>query len=233
MSLSVPSHITERLDRGEEVSELEFGSIVEQSLPAAWALFEKIRTELNEGLPEMRVSKSLVNLKDFERGQVLRAMASDAIRRFVYGWFSVCFSMPNENHLEGVRSFEDQPTRDLSPAAAQANHEAVCEAYKDLIRRFPLGAEVIARVGRNASSPENEFYDYAPAHMDPNQRLQLLTVMAVEPYRKACEHFWGVKLAFQNCHRAGGGKDPSKEVFRVFVSLTAQLMNQQPGMVDC
>jgi hypothetical protein len=65
---------------------------------------------------------------------------------------------------------------------------------------------------------------------DEESRGQLLRVMASDAMRAAIERRYGVRLAFQNCHRAA--------VFRPaalaeFTSPASQLQNQKPELVNC
>ncbi|WP_242424743.1 SCO5389 family protein, partial [Frankia sp. EI5c] len=70
---------------------------------------------------------------------------------------------------------------------------------------------------------------------DEEARGQLLRALASTSIRSALERHFGVKLAFQNCHRVAvfppealGG-----EQYRAFVSARAQVLNQQPEFVNC
>ncbi len=67
------------------------------------------------------------------------------------------------------------------------------------------------------------------------ERGQLLRALASDAIRGALERHFGVKLAFQNCHRAavfpaGGEKT---ETYQRFTSVRAQLLNQSPELRDC
>jgi len=62
----------------------------------------------------------------------------------------------------------------------------------------------------------------------------LLRAMASDAIRGALEAHFGVRLAFQNCHRVAVFRpDRSEESYRGFVSARAQILNQQPEVVDC
>jgi CO dehydrogenase nickel-insertion accessory protein CooC1 len=63
---------------------------------------------------------------------------------------------------------------------------------------------------------------------------QRLPVLAIDAIRGALEARFGVRLAFQNCHRvAVFRRDRSDDAYRGFVSARAQILNQQPELVDC
>jgi hypothetical protein len=57
--------------------------------------------------------------------------------------------------------------------------------------------------------------------------------MASDAMRAAIERRYGVRLAFQNCHRAAVFRPAAVAALAEFTSPAAQLRNQQPGLVDC
>ena len=70
---------------------------------------------------------------------------------------------------------------------------------------------------------------------DEQARGQVLRAMASDSIRAALERHFGVRLAFQNCHRvAVFPTDASAdEQHARFTSVRAQLLNQSPEMVNC
>src|SRR2546423_10006609 len=80
-----------------------------------------------------------------------------------------------------------------------------------------------------------EFADDATPPPSEAERGQLLRALASDAIRGALERHFGVRLAFQNCHRVaafrigavGGG------TYRSFVSPRAQLLNQAPELRNC
>jgi hypothetical protein len=71
------------------------------------------------------------------------------------------------------------------------------------------------------------------------ERGQLLRALASDSIRGVLERHFGVRLAFQNCHRvavfpADDGRPglESGDYLR-FVSVRAQLLNQSPELRDC
>lgn len=66
-------------------------------------------------------------------------------------------------------------------------------------------------------------------------RGELLRAMASDSIRGALQRHFGVRLAFQNCHRvavfpADGSADGA---LARFTSVRAQLLNQSPELVNC
>ena len=72
-----------------------------------------------------------------------------------------------------------------------------------------------------------------PPHMNEETRGELLRMMASTSIRTAIEDFYGVRLAFQNCHKVGVFLKSEEREFRGFASPVAQVLNQRPELVDC
>src|SRR4051794_20276927 len=93
MSLDVPAPLLERAERGE-VDDADFVEVVRQSLPYAWEVVSRVAGELRSGTEEY--ADNLVAPPDeVARGQLLRAMASDAIRGGLERHFGVKIAFQN------------------------------------------------------------------------------------------------------------------------------------------
>jgi len=69
---------------------------------------------------------------------------------------------------------------------------------------------------------------------DEAARGQLLRALASDAMRGALERHFGVRLAFQNCHRVAVFAPWAGEAaWSEFVSPRAQILNQSPELVDC
>ncbi|MGY2061942.1 SCO5389 family protein [Nocardia gipuzkoensis] len=100
---------------------------------------------------------------------------------------------------------------------------------------LPYAYEVVSRVAADLQSGTAEFADNQLAPPDETARGQLLRAMASDAIRGGLERHFGVKIAFQNCHRvaafplsAVGGDTYSR-----FISTRAQLLNQSPELRNC
>ena len=51
--------------------------------------------------------------------------------------------------------------------------------------------------------------------------------------RAAIERRYGVRLAFQNCHRAAAFRPSATAALAAFTSARAQLLNQSPEFINC
>jgi len=78
-----------------------------------------------------------------------------------------------------------------------------------------------------------EFADNQVAPPDEAARGQLLRLMASDAMRAAIERHYGVRLAFQNCHRAAVFRPAAMAALAEFTSARSQLLNQSPELVDC
>jgi hypothetical protein len=68
---------------------------------------------------------------------------------------------------------------------------------------------------------------------DEAARGQLLRMMASDAMRAAAERHFGVRLAFQNCHRAAVFRPEAGQALAEFTTARAQLLNQSPELTNC
>jgi hypothetical protein len=68
---------------------------------------------------------------------------------------------------------------------------------------------------------------------DEESRAQLLRLVGSDAMRGAIERHFGVKLAFQNCHRLALFHPGATTEHADFVSTRSQILNQSPELVNC
>jgi hypothetical protein len=68
---------------------------------------------------------------------------------------------------------------------------------------------------------------------DEAGRGQLLRMMASDAMRAAAERHFGVRLAFQNCHRVAVFRPGSTQALTDFTAARSQLLNQSPELTNC
>jgi hypothetical protein len=68
---------------------------------------------------------------------------------------------------------------------------------------------------------------------DEAARGQLLRLMASDAMRGAIERHFGVRLAFQNCHRAAVFRPEAAQARAEFATARAQILNQSPELINC
>ncbi|MGI5240698.1 SCO5389 family protein [Dactylosporangium sp. CA-139066] len=93
MSLSVPTALLERAEAGP-VDDAEFVACVRESLPYAWQIISGVAADLHAGGGEF-AEHSVPPPSEAERGQLLRALASDAIRGGLERHFGVTLAFQN------------------------------------------------------------------------------------------------------------------------------------------
>lgn len=100
---------------------------------------------------------------------------------------------------------------------------------------LPYAWEVVSRVADELRTGDAEFADNLLPPPDETARGQLLRAMASDAIRGGLERHFGVKLAFQNCHRVAAFRPTaaSGDTYRTFVSTRAQLLNQSPELRNC
>jgi len=101
MSLDVPTALLERAERGP-VNDAEFVDCVRQSLPYAWTVISTVAAELNSGRADF-ADHEIPPPSESERGQLLRALASDAIRGGLERHFGMTLAFQNCHRVAGFR----------------------------------------------------------------------------------------------------------------------------------
>jgi hypothetical protein len=99
---------------------------------------------------------------------------------------------------------------------------------------LPYAWSVISGLAERLPSSSQDFADNLVPPPDEAARGQLLRALASDAMRGALERHFGVRLAFQNCHRvAVFGPGAPGGAYSEFVSPRAQILNQSPQLVDC
>jgi hypothetical protein len=98
---------------------------------------------------------------------------------------------------------------------------------------LPYAWSVISGLVTELEAGRAQFADNQVAPPDAAARGQLLRLMASDAMRAAVERHYGVRLAFQNCHRAAVFRPEAAAALADFTSSRAQLLNQSPELVDC
>jgi hypothetical protein len=114
------------------------------------------------------------------------------------------------------------------------NGEVDDAAFLDCVAAsLPYAWDLIAGLITDLEAGDGEFADNQVPPPDEAARGQLLRLMASDAMRAAVERHYGVRLAFQNCHRAAVFRPSATAALAAFTSPRAQLLNQSPELVDC
>jgi len=114
--------------------------------------------------------------------------------------------------------------------AGEVDDESFLACVRDSL---PYAWETICRLVEERKRTGAPFADNQVPPPDETARGQLLRCMASDAMRGAIERHFGVRLAFQNCHRVAVFDPAATAAYAEFTSPRAQLLNQSPELVDC
>lgn len=126
-------------------------------------------------------------------------------------------------------------------AAAEVG-EVSDEQFADCIRTsLPYAWQMVSQLSTRLLVEGGPFADNSNSNPPANdaERGQLLRALASDAIRGCLERYFGVRLAFQNCHRvavfpaAEGQPGMESGAYRRFISVREQLLNQSPELRDC
>ncbi|HEU5332385.1 MAG TPA: SCO5389 family protein [Actinocrinis sp.] len=131
---------------------------------------------------------------------------------------------------------------DVSPellAAAECG-EVSDEQFAECVRTsLPYAWQTVSELSTRLLVEGGPFADNTTPPVTEAESGQLLRALASDAVRSCLERYFGVKLAFQNCHRvaafpaAEGQPGMESGAYRRFVSTREQLLNQSPELRDC
>ena len=127
----------------------------------------------------------------------------------------------------------DVPTNLLEKAETG---EVTDAEFVDCVRRsLPYAWQVVSQVAADLTADGGEFADHAVPPPSEAERGQLLRALASDAIRGGLERHFGVKLAFQNCHRVAAFRLAAvgSDRYQAFISPRGQLLNQSPELRDC
>ncbi|GAB2713612.1 SCO5389 family protein [Streptomyces bullii] len=110
------------------------------------------------------------------------------------------------------------------------------EDFVDTVRTsLPYAYDLIATLAAELKESPAEFADNQTPPPSEKERGQLLRALASDAIRGSLERHFGVKLAFQNCHRVAAFRPEAGEgqTYGRFTSVRAQVLNQSPEFRDC
>lgn len=127
---------------------------------------------------------------------------------------------------------------DVSPALLeQAEQGEVDEQeFVDCVRTsLPYAWELISSLVAQLKVDGGNFADNQVPPPSEKERGELLRALASDAIRGALQRHFGVRLAFQNCHRvAVFPLEPALgESYDRFTSIRSQVLNQSPELRDC
>jgi len=117
----------------------------------------------------------------------------------------------------------------------QAEHGDVADAafVACIESSLPYAWQVISDLTERLRATGSPVADNQLPPPDEAARGQLLRMMASDAMRGAIERHFGVRLAFQNCHRAAVFRPGAEQALAEFTSPRAQILNQSPELTNC
>ena len=107
-------------------------------------------------------------------------------------------------------------------------------AFVECIRTsLPYAWDMISGLVARLQVDGGDFADNLTPPPDEQARGQLLRVLASDAMRGALERYFGMRLAFQNCHRVAVFPTGDSDAYRTFVTAREQILNQSPELRDC
>ncbi|GAA0717191.1 hypothetical protein Drose_19000 [Dactylosporangium roseum] len=100
---------------------------------------------------------------------------------------------------------------------------------------LPYAWQIVSGVAADLHAGGGEFADHTVPPPSEAERGQLLRALASDAIRGGLERHFGVRLAFQNCHRVAAFPPAAVggERYHAFVSPRGQVLNQSPELRDC
>ncbi|MFM7423637.1 MAG: SCO5389 family protein [Elainella sp.] len=126
----------------------------------------------------------------------------------------------------------------VSPALVQqAETDAVNQlAFAETIRQsLPYAWNIVEKLAHSIHQQGENWANHAVAPPDESARAQLLRMVGGDAIRGAVERHFNIKLAFQNCHNLAAFRVDQLDspIYRDFISIRSQILNQTPELKDC
>lgn len=110
------------------------------------------------------------------------------------------------------------------------------DEFLDVVRgSLPYAWHVVEQVCARLAADGGRLADHEVTPPGDAERGQLLRAMASDAIRGALERRYGVRLAFQNCHRVAAFtlEGMAGAEYAEFVSPRGQVLNQRPELRSC
>ncbi|MEV4321465.1 SCO5389 family protein [Microbispora rosea] len=108
------------------------------------------------------------------------------------------------------------------------------EAFIDCIRTsLPYAWDMVTGLVNELRNGTAESAQNVEVPPDDEAWGQMFRMMASDSMRNAIQRHFGVQLAFQNCCKAAVFKPDAVEAYERFISPEAQLLNQDPTLINC
>ncbi|GLV54846.1 hypothetical protein KDH_17430 [Dictyobacter sp. S3.2.2.5] len=117
---------------------------------------------------------------------------------------------------------------------AEAGEIRASDFLQCIKESLPYAWELVAQLAMRLQQGGAAFVDNQVPPPSEQARGQLLRLLASDSMRNAIEQHYGVKLAFQNCHRVAlFPREALGEEYTEFITPRSQILNQSPELRDC
>jgi hypothetical protein len=116
---------------------------------------------------------------------------------------------------------------------AQAGKVDRDEFVKCIADSLPYAWAMVTRLVEELKGSDKPSVKNVEVPETQEQWGQMFRMFSSDSMRNAIEDHFGVRLAFQNCCGASVFRPDAKEEYEQFISPEAQLLNQDPSLVDC
>ena len=98
---------------------------------------------------------------------------------------------------------------------------------------LPYAWQLVSELAGHLRTTEADLADNQVPPPDEAARGQLLRMMASDAMRGTVERHFGLRLAFQNCHRVAVFRPGATQALAEFTTARAQILNQSPELTNC
>ena len=98
---------------------------------------------------------------------------------------------------------------------------------------LPYAWQLVSELAGHLRATGADLADNRVPPPDEAARGQLLRMMASDAMRGAVERHFGLRLAFQNCHRVAVFRPGAARDLAEFTTARAQILNQSPELTNC
>jgi hypothetical protein len=118
-------------------------------------------------------------------------------------------------------------------AKAQAGKVEPGEFIECIARSLPYAWSMVSRLAAELESGTATSVQNTEVPATDEQWGQMFRMFSSDAMRNAIQEHFGVRLAFQNCCKPAMFRPGADEAYARFISPEAQLLNQDPTLLNC
>ncbi|WP_026411802.1 SCO5389 family protein [Actinomadura oligospora] len=118
-------------------------------------------------------------------------------------------------------------------AKAEAGKVEQDEFLKCVADSLPFAWAMVTRLVEEMKSTDAESVQNTLVPETEEEWGQMFRMFSSDSMRNAIQEHFGVRLAFQNCCKPAVFKKDAETAYQRFVSPEAQLLNQDPTLLNC